>query len=36
MVNQELEGLRDFLDIGEGSIAVDETEDIDWINNWTQ
>ena len=36
MVNQELEGLRDFLDIGEGSIAVDETEDIDWINNWKQ
>ena len=36
MVNQELAGLRDFLDIGEGSIAVDETEDIDWINNWKQ
>ena len=36
MVNKELEGLRDFLDIGEGSIAVDETEDIDWINNWKQ
>ena len=36
MVNQELEGLRAFLDIGEGSIAVDETEDIDWINNWKQ
>lgn len=36
MVNQELESLRDFLDIGEGSVAVDETEDIDWINNWKQ
>lgn len=36
MVKQELEGLRDFLDIGEGSIAVDETEDVDWINNWKQ
>ena len=23
-----------FCEIGEGSIAVDETEDIDWINNW--
>src|SRR5699024_5924702 len=36
MVNQELESLREFLDIGEGTIAVDETEDIDWINNWKQ
>ena len=25
-----------FLDIGEGSVTVDETEDIDWINNWKQ
>lgn len=36
MVNRELESLKEFLDIGEGSIAVDETEDIDWINNWKQ
>lgn len=35
-VKTELDGLRDFMDIGEGSIAVDETEDIDWINNWKQ
>ena len=35
-VKEELDGLRDFMDIGEGSIAVDETEDIDWINNWKQ
>lgn len=35
-VREELEGLRMFCDIGEGSIAVDETEDIDWINNWKQ
>lgn len=33
-VKTELDGLRDFMDIGEGSIAIDETEDIDWINNW--
>ena len=32
-VKEELEALRAFLDIGEGSIEVDETEDIDWINN---
>ena len=35
-VEEELEGLRQFCDIGEGSVAVDETEDIDWINNWKQ
>ena len=35
-VKTELDGLRDFMDIGGGSIAIDETEDIDWINNWKQ
>ncbi len=35
-VNRELEELRRFCDIGEGSVTVDETEDIDWINNWKQ
>ena len=35
-VRRELEELRIFCDIGEGSISVDETEDIDWINNWKQ
>ena len=30
----ELDDLRAFLNIGEGSIMVSETEDIDWINNW--
>ena len=35
-VRAELEQLRAFCEIGEGSIAVDETEDIDWINNWKQ
>lgn len=33
-VKQELEDLRMFMDIGEGYVSVDETEDIDWINNW--
>ena len=33
-VKEELDGLRLFCDIGEGSIAVDETDDIDRINNW--
>ncbi|MDE6674596.1 MAG: 50S ribosomal protein L11 methyltransferase [Acetatifactor sp.] len=35
-VRRELDGIRQFMDIGEGSITVDETEDIDWINNWKQ
>ena len=35
-VKEELNGLRPFCKIGEGSISVDETEDIDWINNWKQ
>lgn len=35
-MREELEELRHFLDIGEGTITVDETEDIDWINNWKQ
>ena len=35
-VKEELDALRIFCDIGEGSIAIDETEDIDWINNWKQ
>lgn len=35
-VNRELEELRCFMDIGEGTVTVDETEDLDWINNWKQ
>ena len=33
-VREELEGLRKFMDIGEGTIEESLTEDIDWINNW--
>ena len=36
MLETELEDLRLFCEIGEGTITVDETEDIDWINNWKQ
>lgn len=36
LVRRELEELRRFCDMGEGSVSVDETEDIDWINNWKQ
>ncbi|MBR5798983.1 MAG: 50S ribosomal protein L11 methyltransferase [Lachnospiraceae bacterium] len=35
-VKAELEDLQSFMDIGEGSVVIDETEDIDWINNWKQ
>ncbi len=33
---EELEELRSFMDIGEGTIVASETEDKDWINNWKQ
>ncbi|MBE5868907.1 MAG: 50S ribosomal protein L11 methyltransferase [Lachnospiraceae bacterium] len=36
MVAEQLAELAQWMDIGEGSITVDETEDIDWINNWKQ
>ena len=35
-VRRELEELRQFCEIGEGSIVVEETEDLDWIHNWKQ
>lgn len=33
-VKEALDDMRNWCDIGEGSITVDETEDLDWINNW--
>ncbi len=33
-VKRELENLRAFTDIGEGTITVSETADVDWRNNW--
>lgn len=35
-IQEVLDEIRNFMDIGEGSIMVSETEDIDWINNWKQ
>ena len=35
-VREELDALREFMDIGTGTITLDETMDIDWINNWKQ
>lgn len=35
-VEAELEDLRNFVDIGEGTVTTSQTEDKDWINNWKQ
>ena len=35
-VKTELEAIKQFTDIGEGTIYLSETEDLDWINNWKQ
>ncbi len=33
---EELEALREFMDIGEAKITRSQTEDKDWINNWKE
>ena len=33
-IQEELNQIRTYMDIGEGSIIVEVTQDIDWINNW--
>lgn len=33
-IREELDSLKEFMDIGEGTISLSETEDLDWINNW--
>lgn len=35
-IEEALSEVRDFMEIGEGTVEVSETEDIDWINNWKQ
>ena len=35
-LQEELEQIRQFMDIGTGTITVGETEDKDWINNWKE
>ena len=35
-VNEALDGVKSYMDIGEGKVEVTETEDIDWVNNWKQ
>lgn len=33
-VRQELEEMRNYVDVGECTIEESETEDVDWVNNW--
>lgn len=33
-VKEELEEMRSYLNIGEGTMEQSETEDVDWVNNW--
>ena len=35
-IEEELAQLRTYSDIGEGTVTIEETEDLDWINNWKQ
>lgn len=35
-VKEELESLREFMDLGEGTIEESTTEDADWENNWKE
>lgn len=35
-IKEKLAELKAFTDIGDGTVSVDVTEDIDWINNWKQ
>lgn len=35
-IEEALLEVRAFMEIGEGTVTVSETEDIDWINNWKQ
>ena len=35
-IREELEEMREFLDLGECTIEESETEDVDWVNNWKQ
>ena len=35
-IEEALAEIRLFMEIGEGTVTVSETEDIDWINNWKQ
>lgn len=33
-LKSQIDQLRDFVDVGEGTISISQTQDLDWINNW--
>ncbi|MDF2589767.1 MAG: ribosomal protein methyltransferase [Anaerocolumna sp.] len=35
-IQDGLEELKSFTDVGSGKIEISETEDVDWINNWKE
>lgn len=35
-VQSELEKMREYLDVGECTVEISQTEDVDWVNNWKQ
>ena len=35
-IKEKLAEVSQYCDIGEGTVSVSETEDVDWINNWKQ
>ena len=35
-VNEALDEIRSYMEIGDGTIEIRETEDKDWINNWKE
>ena len=35
-VKNELDSMRSYVDIGEGTVSISSTEDKDWINNWKE
>lgn len=35
-LNDELDKIKEYMDIGEGTVEVSETADKDWINNWKE
>lgn len=35
-IREQLDEIRQYCDLGDGTLSVDVTEDIDWMNNWKQ
>ena len=35
-IREVLSETSEYMEVGEGTVEIDETEDVDWINNWKQ